>query len=133
MNYTISQLANRAGVHRETIRYYERCALLPEPERDAKGYRTYSENDLRLLHFIKSAQSLGFSLEEISELLSIQDSSENLCDDVQSKIGDKLLLVREKLTQLEKIERVLENLKSSCTASGSSCPILKSLENEDFF
>ena len=77
--YTISQIASLAQINKETIRYYERNHLLPEPERDERGYRCYDENDLKQIHFIKSAQGLGFSLKEISALLSLQETSDSVC------------------------------------------------------
>ena len=81
MKYTVSQVASAAGINKETIRYYERRGLLPNPERNVSGYRIYSDEDLRLLHFIKSAQSLGFSLDEISELQPLKEAAHLLAAD----------------------------------------------------
>ena len=134
MQYTISQIASAAGVNRETVRYYEKRGLLPEPQRNSSGYRVYTPEDLQLIHFIKSSQSLGFTLDEIDELLKLPVSSDTLCSDVRQKVGEKLDVVRSKINQLQKIERVLNDLKSSCDdPNSSSCPILKSLESADFF
>ena len=95
--YTISQVASLAQINRETIRYYEREHLLPEPDRDERGYRCYGENDLKQIHFIKSAQGLGFSLKEISAILSIQETSESVCENVQNTVAAKLKIVKYKI------------------------------------
>jgi MerR family mercuric resistance operon transcriptional regulator len=79
---TIGQLAKQAGVNIETIRYYERQGLLPEPPRRASGYRQYSAEFVKRIQFIKRAQTLGFSLKEIAELLDLRIESDTACDQV---------------------------------------------------
>ena len=131
--YTISQVASLAQINKETVRYYERENLLPEPERDERGYRCYDENDLKQLHFIKSAQGLGFSLKETSALLSLQETSDFVCENVQNTVVAKLKIVKDKISQLKKIERALKSLKNSCNPQDKQCAIIKTLEGEQFF
>ena len=87
---TIGHLAREAGVNLETVRYYERRALLPEPMRKESGYRVYGPDDLHRLRFIRQAKSLGFSLNEIAEILRMRDKDECPCGQV-TKIGEKHL------------------------------------------
>jgi DNA-binding transcriptional MerR regulator len=82
-NLTISQLAKHAGVNVETVRYYERRGLLPAPQRSASCYRHYSQDDVAYLRFIRRAQTLGFSLKEIVELLALRVASETTCEDIR--------------------------------------------------
>lgn len=131
--YTISQLASLAGINKETIRYYERTCLLPEPSRDERGYRCYNENDLKQIHFIKSAQGLGFSLKEIASILSLQETSDSVCENVQNTVAAKLNIVKDKISELKKIERALKSLKNSCNPQDKQCAIIKTLEDEKFF
>src|SRR5690625_5841535 len=93
--YTIGTFAKAAGVHVETVRYYQRKSLLAEPEKPYGGIRRYGEADLARLRFIKTAQWLGFSLGEIANLLQLEDGTH--CDDVSRIAADKLMEVREKL------------------------------------
>ena len=131
--YTISQIASLAQINKETIRYYEREHLLPVPERDERGYRCYDGNDLKQIHFIKSAQGLGFSLKEITAILSLQETSESVCENVQNTVTAKLKIVKDKISQLKKIERALKSLKNSCNPDDKQCAIIKTLEDEKFF
>ena len=107
--YTISQLAKSAGVNVETIRYYERRGLIEQPDRPAEGYRRYPETTLNRIRFIKRAQELGFSLEEITNLLALGESH---CSEVQELAEGKLVSVRAKINDLCRLERVLEDRKS---------------------
>ncbi len=126
----IGQLARRAGVGVETVRFYEREGLLQEPPRRDSGYREYALEDLVRLRFIRQAKALGFSLPEIQELLSLRSGSETPCHEVQRKIESKLVEIRRKIHSLEKLEKVLEEFAVSCaTQDGpSECPLLEALE-----
>ncbi|HAW91358.1 TPA: Hg(II)-responsive transcriptional regulator [Candidatus Azambacteria bacterium] len=128
--YTISQLANSAGVNIETVRYYERRALIKQPDKPDEGYRRYPVTTLNRIIFIKRAQELGFTLEEISNLLTLNDTS---CQEVQDLASQKLLGVRAKMADLRRLETVLNNLLNQCAANPdrTHCPIIDSLLPED--
>ncbi len=128
--YSIGQLAKKAKVNLETIRYYERRGLLPEPPRNKSGHRQYSIKDLRRTEFIKRTQSLGFSLHEISDLLSLKVESGKTCADVQQRVKFKLIDIEEKLGTLQRMREVLLKLETNCPGKGplNECPILKTLD-----
>ena len=128
--FTIGQLAKKANVNSETIRFYERKGLLPEPPRNKSGHRQYSVKDLRRTEFIKRTQSLGFSLQEISDLLSLRVESGKTCADVKQRVKAKLIDVEEKIKTLKRMREVLQRLEADCPGKGSlnDCPILETLE-----
>ena len=129
---TIGQLAKDAGVHIETIRYYERRNLLGPTSRLPSGYRLYNCEAQRRLRFIKNAQTLGFTLHEIVELLNLRVSSTARCGDVQRKAGAKLKQVEAKVSDLQALARALQVLIWTCRAGQptDACPILQSLEEQ---
>src|SRR5436305_14123117 len=100
---SIGQVARRAGVAVETVRFYEPAGLLEEPPRRASGYRQYSEQVVTRLHFIKRAQKLGFSLKEITELLSLRVDAQTSCDEVKLRTEAKLAEVERKMVELQRI------------------------------
>jgi len=128
--YTIGQLAGEAGVNLATVRYYERRGLLPKPPRTPSGHRQYVDEDLKRIRFIKSTQALGFSLSEIAELLSMRVAAGGTCKDVRQRIESKLSDIEGKIAALQKMKKVLQNLKSSCPGTGplNDCPILSALD-----
>ena len=132
MALRISDVAERGGVNLQTIRYYEREGLLPEPPRLASGYRVFPETAVQRVRFIKLAQELGFSLAEIRELLSIQVDPRKDCSDVQRLARAKVRDIEEKIRTLESMNRVLTKLADACPGCGPSneCPILESIEAE---
>ena len=127
---TIGKLANSAGVNRETVRYYERRRLLPRPARSAAGYRIFSDDAVDRLRFIKHAQALGFTLDEIAELLGLRVGERSSCDEVRSRAQQKLLDVEAKIAALSRIRRALSALVAACKSRRPTapCPILESLE-----
>lgn len=128
---TVGQLAKKVQINIETVRYYERRGLLPEPIRSESRYRQYTENDVARILFIKRAKELGFTLKEISELLSLKIDSETTCGDVKKLSESKIANVEEKIRDLQKIKKKLEELVILCdqeNASTSECPILEALE-----
>lgn len=129
---TIGQLAKSVGVHIQTVRYYERRHLLGPATRASSGYRLYGPEEERRLRFIKNAQALGFTLQEIAELLNLRVSSRARCGDVQRKAKEKLQCVEAKAQDLQALARALERLIRTCRAGQpmDHCPILKSLEKE---
>lgn len=126
---TITQLARKAGVGTDTVRYYEKRGLLPKPPRRPSGYRIYDEEALRLLNFIRRAQTLGFSLQEIAELLALRRIPASACREVQAVAETKLRNVETKIRDLQGVRRALHMLHDSCQRTKTpSCPILESLE-----
>ena len=109
---SIGQVARRAGVGVETVRFYEREGLLEEPPRRASGYRLYSEQVVTRLHFIKRAQKLGFSLKEISELLLLRVDAQTSCDEVRQRTEAKLAEVERKLVELQRMRQALLQVHS---------------------
>lgn len=126
-HYSIGQLAKAAGVNVETIRYYERQGLITQPPKPAQGYRTYPKATLARILFIKRAQELGFTLEEIANLLVLGESH---CSEVQELAEGKLVSVRAKINDLRRLERVLEDLIAQCRSNpySTACPIVESLQ-----
>ena len=124
---TIGGLAEAAGVNVETIRFYQRKGLVPEPDRPVGGIRRYAGSDLARVAFIKSAQRLSFSLDEIAELLALEDGSS--CAKARMKAQEKLVDVRAKLIDLQRIERVLNNLIGQCEKAKGKvrCPLIAAL------
>ncbi len=124
---TIGEFAASAGVNVETIRFYQRKGLLTEPERPYGSIRRYGDAEVSRVRFVKSAQRLGFSLEEVAELLRLEDGAH--CQEARGLAEHKLVDVREKLDDLRCIESVLSTLVEDCrSAKGSiSCPLISAL------
>jgi len=127
-NMTIGALAQLAGVNLETIRFYQRKGLMPEPARVDGGIRRYGATALARVRFIKSAQRLGFRLDEVAELLRLDDGAH--CRDARELARRKLVDVRERLADLVRIESVLDQLVRRCgSARGKvACPLIASLQ-----
>jgi MerR family mercuric resistance operon transcriptional regulator len=127
---TIGQLAARAGVNVQTVRYYERRGLMPSPARTRTGYRQYMPEAADRLRFIRRAQDLGFSLGEIAELLALRVRHVSACATVEARAREKVALVERKISELERMKRTLEELAAACGAREptSECPILEALE-----
>ena len=125
---TIGALAEAAGVNVETIRFYQRKGLMPEPEKPYGSIRRYGAAELARVRFIKSAQRLGFSLEEVGELLKLEDGAR--CSEARQLAEQKLVDVRQKLSELQRIESVLAGLVARCSAVRGrvNCPLIASLQ-----
>ncbi|KAF1709828.1 MULTISPECIES: MerR family transcriptional regulator [Pseudoxanthomonas] len=126
---TISKLAASAGVHVETVRYYQRRRLLPEPQRPLGGFRHYGPADVTRLQFIRRAQAMGFTLDEIAGLLELK--GKRACEQTRRLTELKLVDVRERLDALHRLEVDLMNLIAECSQApgGESCPTLDRLEH----
>jgi Hg(II)-responsive transcriptional regulator len=122
----IGELAKTVDVNVETIRYYQRIGLLELPEKPYGGMRSYNDEDLRRLRFIRRAQQLGFSLEDIRELLELSSSD---CKRVEKLATEKLSLVKAKVRQLRRIESVLTMAIEQCARrkGDQPCPIIEAL------
>jgi MerR family copper efflux transcriptional regulator len=124
---TIGRLAKQAGVNIDTIRYYERNGLIPEPTRRLSGYREYGPTDVARLRFILRAKELGFTLAEISELLSL--SADRDVSGVKRRAEDRLQQVEHKIKELQRVRRGLKTLIDACPGHGDleRCPIIAAL------
>lgn len=127
---TIGELAKLTDVHVETIRYYQRRDLLEEPERNGGKIRRYGETDLARIKFIKSAQKLGFSLDEIAALLLLEDGTQ--CSEARKIAQQKLIEVHGKLAELHGMEKSLSKLLLECENKQDEvcCPIISSLQSD---
>jgi len=124
-----SELAAKAQLNKETIRFYEKKGLLPDPVRTDGGYRQYSQKDLERLVFIKNAKELGFALSEIKELLAIADGDIYECCDVRQIAESKIDHINNQLKHLKKLKTTLTKLVTECQQSKTirNCPIIESL------
>jgi MerR family mercuric resistance operon transcriptional regulator len=129
-NLTIGILAKRGGVNVETIRYYQRRGLLEEPSKPSGGFRRYPQESVKRVLFIKRAQSLGFTLEEIVGLLVLDERK--ACLETRGMAAHKLELIEQKIAALSKIKKLLSRLVRSCDASstGAPCPIIHLLADD---
>ena len=126
---TIGKLANSAGINLETIRYYERIGLMPEPGRTECGHRNYAAGHVRRLTFIRRARELGFALEDIRALLELAEPGRVSCGEVQKIAARHLHNVRSKLADLAKMEKLLAKTVAQCSGNRSpACPVLEMLD-----
>ena len=127
---TIGEVADRSNVNVQTIRYYERRGLLPTPRRSPSGYRQYSAQNVQRIRFIKRAQALGFSLDDISELLALRVDPSTNCEEVVHHAEAKLRDIDERIEALQLMKRSLISLVGACRdrRTTSDCPILEALE-----
>jgi len=122
------KLAKLTGCNSETIRYYESAGLLPEPPRTEAGHRIYDEQHVRRLSFILRARDLGFTIEEIRELLSLSDDETFTCAQVQDITVRHLTDVQERIADLRRIKKVLNDMLAQCkSGTKPECPVLDSL------
>ena len=127
-NYTIGQLSEQTGIKPVTIRYYEKIGLLPQPDRSESGYRIYSGADQSRLLFIRRTRGLGFSLDDIRELLSLAGRQQDSCAGVDIKVAQQLKQVRSRLKDLRSMERELERLTACCEGGTiMDCRIIETL------
>lgn len=127
---TIGAVAKAAGVNVETVRFYQRRALLAEPDKPYGGIRRYGADDVARVRFVKAAQRLGFSLDEIAGLLQLDDGTH--CDEARELAEAKLADVRKKLKDLRRIESALAGLVRDCCMSRGkvSCPLIDTLQKQ---
>lgn len=125
----IGQLAARAGVNPKTIRFYEERGLLPTPLRTSAGYRTYGDEDLARLRFVKSAQRLGLRLNEIGEILAFKEQGARPCDYVIQLLGRRIDEIDRHLAELQQLRDDLETLKAEAdrlpAAGANFCRIIE--------
>ncbi len=127
----VGEAAKEAGVNVETLRYYERRGLLPEPSRRSSGYRDYESDSIQLIRFIRHSQDLGFTLREIGELIALRDNRSRRGAEVRALAMAKLTDIDTKIRRLGAMKLALEQLVESCHCNGSAweCPIIESLDD----
>ena len=126
--YPIGEMSKRTGVNIETIRYYERIKIMPQPDRTAGGNRQYNYDQLKRLSFIKTSRELGFNINEIRALLEMVDEQDFTCGEVHELTIGHLASVREKIKGLRKLEKALVSMASECSQGDvPDCPILETL------
>ena len=130
----IGQVAHKTGLSVDAIRFYEKSGLLPRPMRTQGGYRLYQEREIADLEFIQKAQQLGFSLNEIRELFSIQRHPHEVCVHVRDLVAQKLGIVRAKIAELQRMETELAGALRQCRTAlrqpskhQDSCPVLEAI------
>ncbi|WP_349409821.1 Hg(II)-responsive transcriptional regulator [Pseudalkalibacillus sp. SCS-8] len=131
MGYKTTELAKLTGVNKETLRYYEKIGILPAPPRTASGYRLYPEETVKRIKFVRKAQELGFTLQEVDRLLGVVDQDERRCKDMYTFTSVKLDEIERKINDLKKMKSILEELKNCCHDNDDlyDCPIIDRLEN----
>lgn len=128
---TIGRAAREAGVSVETIRFYERRGLIPQPPKPKDGYRLYTPETVERIRFIQKAQEIGFSLRNIDELLSLRAHPETDCAEVRERAAAKIADVDHKIAELKRVRAALEKVVASCPGHGalSACTILEALQS----
>ena len=129
----IGQVAERTGLTVETVRFYEKKALIDEPQRSHAGYRQYPPETVKRVQFIQNAKDVGFTLKDIEELLALTRNPGTSCRDIKQRAMQKIEEVDHKIRELQRIHDALERMITKCDGrSGlSECPILEELELDE--
>ncbi|MCW8908870.1 MAG: helix-turn-helix domain-containing protein [Sedimenticola sp.] len=133
-NFTIGKLAKQTGLGVETLRYYERRGLIEPQSRTGSGYRLYDDDAGRRLRFIRRAQSLGFSLDQVAELLSLSDRPEKSAAEVKQLAREKIADIESRIHDLERMKSALSVLEDQCpghAGTTAECPILAALNRQN--
>ena len=122
------ELAQRSGCNVETVRFYEKQALLPAPPRTAGGHREYAPEHLKRLTFIRRSRELGFTLSEVRSLLTLVDGSDWTCAEVRAMTLEHFADIRRKVADLERLARILKKMAAQCEGDAvPKCPIIDAL------
>jgi MerR family mercuric resistance operon transcriptional regulator len=125
---SIGALSKRSGVNIETIRYYEKIGVMPKTDRTAAGYRIYGSDHLKRLSFVRRGRELGFSLDELRELLRLVDGHAYTCAEVRAMTLEHLAEIRRKIADLRRLKRVIADTSARCTGEQvPDCPIIDAL------
>jgi MerR family mercuric resistance operon transcriptional regulator len=128
MGMTRGELAKRTGCNAETIRYYEKIGVMPEPLRSASGYRQYDETHEQRLRFVMRGRELGFAIEDLKSLLNLVDRNAVSCGEVEKLAKLHLRSVRDKIDDLKRMERILSDTVRSCSGKDiPECPLIDTL------
>jgi Hg(II)-responsive transcriptional regulator len=124
-----AEVAGRAGVNPQTLRYYERRGLLPVPPRSAAGYRSYPDDTVRVIRFVKRAQELGFTLDEVEELLHLARGGPSSCASARAVASARLADLTAKIADLERMRTSLRQLVNTCSRPSAEreCPLLEAI------
>jgi len=123
--FTIGELSRLTQVSSETIRYYEKIGIMPNPPRNSSGYRIYATPHLERLSFVRRSRELGFSQPEVRKLLTLVDEHKYTCAEVREMTARHLSTVRNKIKDLRKLEKALANMVSECDGGDiPECPIV---------
>lgn len=129
-DFSIGALSRCTGCNIETIRYYEKCGLLPAPPRTEGGHRLYGEDHLKRLVFIRRSRELGFSVDEIRALLGLVDAGTYTCGQVKALTVEHLQNIREKINDLRRLEKTLAEISSQCEGGTvPKCPVIDALSS----
>lgn len=129
--YKIGEVTSQTGMTADTLRYYEKIGLISDISRNASGIRQYSDKDISKLKFIKRAQCMNFSLNEIKDLLSMREDPQHAKDEVRQLTADKLKSIETQLTELSTLRNELQLLINLCRGSKNGCPIIEDFDNND--
>jgi MerR family mercuric resistance operon transcriptional regulator len=126
------EVAERAGVNAQTLRYYERRGILPDPPRSAAGYRDYPASAVRVLRFVKRAQELGFTLAEVEELLGLAEGGPKSCNVARALAEAHIAELERKIADLQRMRASLAGLVATCERppADRSCPLLAAIDSE---
>ncbi|MBL4613963.1 MAG: helix-turn-helix domain-containing protein [Magnetovibrio sp.] len=128
---TRGELAKRTGCNIETVRYYEKIGLPPDPPRTQKGYRVYDRHHEQTLRFIMRARELGFTIEDVRGLLSLVDGGNYTCGEIRDKTLAHLKAVRERIADLQRLEQTLSKTVADCAGGDApQCPVVDALIKE---
>ncbi len=134
MAYSVGQLAKQADCKVETVHYYERTGLMPEPPRTEGGHRIYALSDVKRLNFIRRCRKLGFSIEQIKELLGFIDEPDHYCGEVKAMALQQAEVVQQKIDDLDRLKQALYEMVAQCKGGSYSidnCPIIDALYVEN--
>jgi MerR family mercuric resistance operon transcriptional regulator len=124
----IGALSKQSGVNIETIRYYERIGVMPAPKRTDGGYRMYGPDQMKRLTFIRRGRELGFSLDELRDLLRLVDGHAYTCAEVHELAVDHVAAIRRKIADLRRLQRVMDEMAAQCSGDRvPECPIIDAL------
>lgn len=129
-NFSIGELASRAGCKLETVRYYEKAGLMPEPPRSDGGHRMYGWGHLKRLNFIRRSRELGFTVAQVRELLSLMDEPDHTCGEVKAIALSQARETQRKIEHLKRLQRALTAMSVECRGgpySVDDCPIIEAL------
>jgi MerR family transcriptional regulator, mercuric resistance operon regulatory protein len=128
VEFSIGALSRESAVNIETIRYYEKTGAMPKPARSAGGYRMYTADHLKRLTFIRRGRELGFSLDELRELLRLVDGHAYICAEVRALTLDHVAGIRRKIADLRRLERVMATIVAQCSGRKiPDCPVIDAL------
>ena len=128
--YKIGEVAELTGLSADTLRYYEKYGLLPYISRNSSGVREYDDKNISSLNFIKRAQRMRFSLDEIKALLSMREDPQHAKENVRKLTSEKLEKIKDQLTEITTLHNELQLLLNICRDSKDGCPIINNLNQQ---